>query len=321
MPRSAAARLNVKTSLGGRSRRVHPARRAPLEDHRSRSRDGGVTCSSGGAVRPRPAELFAVARALRERDERNSSGARSTAPVAASPPGPIAGSPSPKVTSATGNSCVPSAPTSRATWASGKRVRSRGARTARPTRASAPASSPRPSRRGGTRARRSARPCATGPRSRASVVAPSAPAGRPQAARARPGRTSGRRRQVRRRCGRRRRAEEGSVRRPSRRRGTAASGGPSRSVTRIMPALRCSSRATRRGSASRRAGPRRARRSPPSSSPAILRQRDVGRPPHTLVRPRPASRSRWPRSPAGRADPRSGTVWNSPPRGYEVSRW
>src|SRR5215217_3253146 len=56
----------------------------------------------------------------------NSSGDSSIVPATASPPGSTAGVPGASATTATGNSWVPSAPTSRVTPASGNVVHSRG---------------------------------------------------------------------------------------------------------------------------------------------------------------------------------------------------
>ena len=82
---------------------------------------GAPRSHAGPSVSRSPARCAAVTSG-------NSTGAASTSPAAAGPVASSAGAPSPRATTATGHSCTPSAPTSAATAASGKRVYSRGAR-------------------------------------------------------------------------------------------------------------------------------------------------------------------------------------------------
>ena len=113
--------------------RTPRARRSPRDPCGASSRAAGSPRRGRvtWAGRPRAADSAATGRRARRRrpacwacvTSGNSTGAASTAPVAAAPRGRIAGAPAPSVTSATGNSCTPSAPTRRV---------SRGVREARP---------------------------------------------------------------------------------------------------------------------------------------------------------------------------------------------
>ena len=90
----------------------------------SRRAPPGAPRSHGGPSRSlSPARWAAVTR--------GNSTARRRCAAAAGPAAPRAGGASPRPTTATGNSCTPSAPTSAATPASGKRVYSRGGQAGR----------------------------------------------------------------------------------------------------------------------------------------------------------------------------------------------